>query len=69
MAEGIYTKHPSGLVAKLNEYRIKSCNATDDWYKDMIGQKIKVRLFGTFGAWDEQDRWICHYDLEYLPNS
>lgn len=54
----------SGATMPTKKYKIKSCNATDKWYKNMIGQTIEVRLYGTFGAWDDNDRWLCHYDLE-----
>ena len=36
---------------------------TDPYYENKIGQVIKVKYFMSFGAWDEQGRWICYYDL------
>ncbi len=59
-----------GWEAPLKTKIIKSCTVdkSNAWYKDMIGQEIKVRSYGTFGCWDEQERWISFYDLEFKPN-
>lgn len=53
-----------GYKMPTKKYKIKSCNATDDWYRNMIGETIEVAMYGTFGAWDNNDRWLAHYDLE-----
>lgn len=62
------------LLSKEREYpqwnilrprKIIRCSLTgaDAWYKDMVGTTIKVKQFGTFGAWDESNRWVAYWDL------
>lgn len=48
--------------------KIISCNKDidDRWYKDMVGQEIKVKHFFTFGVWDEQNRWLYYHDIQLL---
>lgn len=36
------------------------------WYKDMIGTVIYVKSFGSFGMWDEQNRWLLYYDVKLM---
>lgn len=59
--------HPFWNVLK--EAKIVSCKSGREscqWYKDMIGETIKIKHFGTFGVWDDQRRWLDFYDLKLL---
>lgn len=54
-----------GTKMPLKEYKIKSCTASDKWYENLIGKNIKIRVYGTFGAWTDDNKWISIYDLEF----
>jgi len=53
----------SGLTPMWEERKIIKCSG-DYWYKDMVGQTVKIKRYGSFGAWDEQNRWYNFYDLD-----
>jgi len=35
----------------------------DYWYKDLIGKKVTIHKYGSFGCWDDKGRWYNFYDL------
>lgn len=43
--------------------RIKGSYNPNNWYADKIGLEVTVKVFGSYGAYDDQDRWISYYDL------
>lgn len=45
------------------ERTIIKCSNPEWWYNDMVGKKITVKTYGTFGCWDKQGRWVYFYDL------
>lgn len=47
----------------LSKRKIIRCSKPGAWYEGEVGKIIMVHYFSTFGAWDEQGRNICYYDL------
>lgn len=52
----------SGLKPNWEKRVIAKCSG-DYWYKDMVGQTVRIKHYGTFGVWDDQNRWYYFYDL------
>lgn len=52
---------PQGDIWK--KRKIVKCSDPTNWYADKIGEIVTVKVFVTFGAYDDKDRYISYYDL------
>ncbi len=42
---------------------ILKCSNENYDYKDLVGTKVTIHKYGTFGCWDDNGRWYYFYDL------
>lgn len=61
-------RHLGGQEAKPEKRKIIQSRNPNDWYKDMVGKVIEIKMYGTFGIVDMQDRFISFYDLSEVIN-
>jgi hypothetical protein len=58
-----YAAHQYPPGKKADRRKIIKCSNPTAWYADMVGVKITVHYFCTFGCWDTEGRWVDYYDL------
>jgi len=42
---------------------IIKCGNNKYWYKNMIGEELTIDVYGTYGAWDTDGRWVDFWDV------
>lgn len=43
--------------------KILKCSKPEYWYANLVGSEVEVTIYGSYGGWDSEGRWMCFYDL------